>query len=142
MPKEYEFARLIFRKDIIKRIYEYPGFSYILFRWKILDGKTAFGLSGISYDDNGNELPLNYIVLEEDPGGTKKLESLTLGILVLSREVMQAKQMNGSEDVFFKPEKYKDGTGSPKEYVAYNVTDNGIHPTVLTSFELNPSPPR
>ncbi len=140
MAKEYQFAQLLFEKDVLKKVYENPGFSYIVFQWKKLYGSDIYGLFGKTYKDDGEPTNLDFITLNEVKGKGVKLKSMVLGVLVLTKALMGEKDMDGSSDAFFKPRKYKDASGE-KDYVSYDISEKSSG-LAVKDFELNPSPPR
>ena len=145
--KSDNYYIVVFKGDIIKAaLNDNTDFKYFDLTYLQLDDGN-YTLAGYARNDKNEQLG-DLIILEAMPGNkARKFKNLEMGHLYLDLTTMQNYNVDGSEDYVLTPKKCKDKTGAEVDYVSYRFsnkienTSNLIAPTLVKSFNLNPSPP-
>lgn len=147
-PPLESYSILSLKGAVIQDVLQtYPAFSFFDFTFKQAVNKNYF-LVGYAMDNDSNQLG-NQITLATISGSpARPLRNLEKGHLYLTRETMDAHNVDGSENYILTPKKCKDRSGELVDYVSYrfsnrvyNTSESFLPDAALISFDLNPSPP-
>lgn len=132
------YHTLLFPKDIISINYTDGHFHHFTFNY--ISTSTGYILEGFAYDVNNHRLRTKITLSQLSGTHPRKLKNLKRGHLNLTKEVMEANEMDGTVDCELVPKKYHEDEKGEMDYVSYRVKGHH-HQLIFQEFDLDPSPP-